>query len=100
MPKNKSYKLNTTIMPNNNEKRDYNTGFSGGTKKFWKFLLMVVLWSRRSKKCLIKNLKKVPYQGSKKCLKKKKITKLTKKIPEIEPFLKHVSKVCKITRVI
>ena len=34
MPKNKSYKLNTTIMPNNNEKRDYNTGFSGGTKKF------------------------------------------------------------------
>ena len=32
---NKSYKLNTTIMPNNNnEKRDYNTGVSDGTKKF------------------------------------------------------------------
>ena len=25
MPNNKSYKLNTTTMPNNNEKRDYNT---------------------------------------------------------------------------
>ena len=26
MPNNKSYKLNTTIMPNNNEKRDCNIG--------------------------------------------------------------------------
>ena len=35
MPNNKSYKLNTTIMPtNNNEKRDYNTGVGDGTKKF------------------------------------------------------------------
>ena len=35
MPINKSYKLNTTIMPNNNnQKRDYNTGVSDGTKKF------------------------------------------------------------------
>ena len=30
MPNNKSYKL----MPNNNEKRDYNTGVSDGIKKF------------------------------------------------------------------
>ena len=34
MPNNKSYKLNTTIMPNDNEKRDYNTGVSDGIKKF------------------------------------------------------------------
>ena len=34
MPNNKIYKLNTTIMPYNNEKRDYNTGVSDGTKKF------------------------------------------------------------------
>ena len=33
MPNNKSYKFNTTIMLNNN-KRDYNTGFSDGIKKF------------------------------------------------------------------
>ena len=33
----KSYKLNTTKMPNNNEKRDYNTSVSDGTKKFLKF---------------------------------------------------------------
>ena len=38
MPSNKSYKLNTT-MPNDNEKRDYNTGVSAGTKKFLKVLL-------------------------------------------------------------
>ena len=30
MPYNKSYKL----MPNNNEKRDHNTGVSDGIKKF------------------------------------------------------------------
>ena len=30
MPNNKSYKL----MPNKNEKRDYNAGVSDGTKKF------------------------------------------------------------------
>ena len=34
MPNNKSYKLNTTIMPTNNEKRDHNTGVSNGTKRF------------------------------------------------------------------
>ena len=34
MPIIKSYKLNTTIMPNNNVKRDYNKGVSDGTKKF------------------------------------------------------------------
>ena len=34
MPNNKSYKLNTTIMLNNNEKRDYNTGVSDGPKNF------------------------------------------------------------------
>ena len=34
MPNNNSYKLNTTKMPNNNEKRDYNTSVSDGTKKF------------------------------------------------------------------
>ena len=36
MPNNKSYKLklDTTVMPNNNEKRDYNTGVSDGTKNF------------------------------------------------------------------
>ena len=30
----KSYKLNNNKIPKNNEKRDYNTGVSGGTKKF------------------------------------------------------------------
>ena len=34
MPNNKSYKLNTTTMPNNNEKREYRTGISDGTKTF------------------------------------------------------------------
>ena len=36
MANNKSHKLNTTKMPNNNnnEKRDYNTGVSDGAKKF------------------------------------------------------------------
>ena len=35
MLNNKSYKLNTTKMPNNNnEKRDYNTAVSDGTKRF------------------------------------------------------------------
>ena len=34
MPNNKSYKLSTTIMPNNNEKRDYNTGVRDSTNKF------------------------------------------------------------------
>ena len=34
MPNNKSYKLSTTIMPNNNEKRDCNTGVRDGTNKF------------------------------------------------------------------
>ena len=34
MTNNKSYKLNTRKMTNNNEKRDYNTGVSDGTKKF------------------------------------------------------------------
>ena len=33
MLNNKTYKL----MPNNNEKRDYNAGVSDGTKKFEKF---------------------------------------------------------------
>ena len=33
MTNNKSYKLNTTKMTNN-EKRDYSTGVSDGTKKF------------------------------------------------------------------
>ena len=37
-PNNKSYELNTAIMPNNNEKRDYKTGASDGTKKFSKVL--------------------------------------------------------------
>ena len=46
MPNNKSYKL----MPD--EKRDCNTGVSDGIKK-----LMVVLWSKRSNKNLLKNLK-------------------------------------------
>ena len=36
MTNNKSYKLNTTKMTNNNEKIDYNTGVSDGTKKFLK----------------------------------------------------------------
>ena len=37
MTNNKSHKLNTTIMPNNNnEKRDYNTSVSDGAKKFLK----------------------------------------------------------------
>ena len=31
---NNSYKVNTRIMPNDNEKRDYNTGVSDGIKKF------------------------------------------------------------------
>ena len=35
MTKNKSHKLNTTKMPTSNEKRDYNTGVSDGTKKFF-----------------------------------------------------------------
>ena len=34
MTNNKSYKLNTTKMTNNNEKVDYNKGVSDGTKKF------------------------------------------------------------------
>ena len=34
MPDNKSYKRNTTIMPDDNEKRDYNTGVSNGIKMF------------------------------------------------------------------
>ena len=34
MTNNKSCKLNTTKITNNNEKRDYNTGVSDGTKKF------------------------------------------------------------------
>ena len=34
MTNNKSYKLNTTKMTNNNEKRDHNTVVSDGTKKF------------------------------------------------------------------
>ena len=34
MTNNKSYKLNTAKMTNNNEKRDYNTGVSDDTKKF------------------------------------------------------------------
>ena len=33
MTNNKSHKLNTIKMPNNNEKRDHNTGVSDGTKK-------------------------------------------------------------------
>ena len=40
MSNSKSYKL----MPNINEKRDYNTGVSDGIKKFLKSSLMVVLW--------------------------------------------------------
>ena len=36
MSHNKSYKLNTTTMSNNNEKRDYGRGVSDGTKKFQK----------------------------------------------------------------
>ena len=53
MPDNKSYKLNTTKLPNNNEKRDYNTGVSDVLKSS----LMAILWSKRSKKYLIKDLK-------------------------------------------
>ena len=34
MTNNKSHKLNTRKMPNNNEKRDYKASFSDGTKKF------------------------------------------------------------------
>ena len=34
MTTNKSYKLNTTKMTNNNGKRDYNIGVSDGTKKY------------------------------------------------------------------
>ena len=33
MPNDKSYKLNTTIMSNNYEKRDYNASVSDGAKK-------------------------------------------------------------------
>ena len=42
-------------MPN--ERRDYNTGVSDGVSS-----VMVVLWPKRSKKNLIKNLKKVSCQ--------------------------------------
>ena len=36
MTNNKSYKLNTTKMTNNNnEKKDYNIGVKDGTKKFF-----------------------------------------------------------------
>ena len=38
MTTNKSYKLNTAKMTNNNEKTDYSTGVRDGTKKFEKFL--------------------------------------------------------------
>ena len=34
MNNNKCYKINTAIMPNDNEKRDRNTGIGDGTKKF------------------------------------------------------------------
>ena len=34
MPNNKSYKLHTIKMPDDNEKRDYNTGVSDGIKMF------------------------------------------------------------------
>ena len=34
MTNNKSYKLSTTNMINNNDKRDHNTGVSDGTTKF------------------------------------------------------------------
>ena len=34
MTNNKSYRLNTTKMTNDNEKRDYNTDVSDGIKKF------------------------------------------------------------------
>ena len=38
MTNNKSYKLNSTKMTNNKEKRDYITGVTDGTKKFIKVL--------------------------------------------------------------
>ena len=38
MPNNKSYKLNTTIMSHDHEKRGYKTGVSEGIKKFSKVL--------------------------------------------------------------
>ena len=34
MTNNKSYRLNTTKITNDNEKRDYNTDVSDGIKKF------------------------------------------------------------------
>ena len=34
MSNNKSYKLDTTIMPDDNEKRDYSTGVSDSIKMF------------------------------------------------------------------
>ena len=39
MPNNKSYKLNTTIMPNNNEKETMTQAFSNNEKE--------TLWHRR-----------------------------------------------------
>ena len=50
MPNNKSYK----VMPNNNEKET----ITRVLVMVLKSSLMVVLWSKRSKKNLIKNLKK------------------------------------------
>ena len=41
MPNNKSYKLNTTAMPNNNEKRDYNAGVSDVTQKLFNDSTMI-----------------------------------------------------------
>ena len=38
MPNNKSPKVNTIIMPNNNGKQDYNTGVSDGIEKLLKAL--------------------------------------------------------------
>ena len=71
-------------MTNNNEKGDYNTGVSDGTKKFFKSSLTTVLWSKRSKKCLIKDLKNVLIKDLKSALikdLKKYLNKGSNKMP-------------------
>ena len=93
MANNKSYKLNTAKMTNNNEKRDHNTGVSDGTKKLLKNSLMTVLWSKRSKKYLIKNLKnaliKDLFKDLKKCLNKRPKKYLIK---DLKTYLNQRSK--------
>ena len=88
---NKSYKLNTTVIPNNDKKEDHNTGVSFGIKKFVMKNLIQNLKNGALSGNLIKSIKKYFIKNLIKILKNGALSKnLIKSIKKF--FIKNLIK--------